>query len=72
MLLTYSFEEHSPLNLQNMILFVHPGGAENIVSTTGSRHLHGLNGCIKNFKLGNRNINLIDNASGGHHVEQCF
>ena len=55
-----------------MTIFIYPGGAENIVSTTGSRHLHGLNGCIKNFKLGNRNINLIDNASSGHHVEQCF
>jgi len=48
------------------------GGAENIVSTTGSRHFRGLSGCIKNLKLGSRSIHLIDNASSGHHVEQCL
>ena len=52
--------------------FVSIGGAENIVSTTGSRHFRGLTGCIKNFELGSRNIHLIDNASSGHHVEQCL
>lgn len=47
------------------------GGAETIFTTTGSRHVHGLNGCIRDLKIGIKNIELITKATNGHNVGQC-
>ncbi|XP_065069977.1 pikachurin-like [Rhopilema esculentum] len=47
------------------------GGADDIFTTTGSRHLHGLDGCIRNLKFGDHLVDLIKDAESGHHVAQC-
>eukprot|EP00112_Aurelia_sp_Birch-Aquarium-sp1_P015773 Seg3520.1 transcript_id=Seg3520.1/GoldUCD/mRNA.D3Y31 product=Pikachurin protein_id=Seg3520.1/GoldUCD/D3Y31 len=65
---TESPSDYTMLNTDGE-LFI--GGAETIFTTTGSRHVHGLNGCIRDLKIGIKNIELITKATNGHNVGQC-